>query len=158
MAFTPRFKEKIVDLTSMHDNLAPLLTEMPHLARDHAALAGLLTRLRELESRQDLASGELRSINRQRVDLAKEGSKLGSRLSSVMRGTLGPDNLDLVKYGIQPLTPAPRGRRLTRIERAEQLARQAAEVKAKLEAEAQEAMKSAAEAQRRASSVGLDTP
>jgi hypothetical protein len=157
MAFTPRFKEKIVDLTTLHDNLAPLLTDMPHLAKDHAALAGVLTQLRELESHQDGARGELRSVNKQRAGLAKEGRKLGSRLTTVMRGTLGPDNTDLVRYGIQPLTPAPRGKRLTKLERAEQFARQAAQVKAELEAEAEAAVKAAAEAQRRASGVGLST-
>src|ERR1044072_8286795 len=53
MAFTPPFKEKIVTFTSLYDNLAPLLAEMPHLATDHAALAALLTRARELEARQE---------------------------------------------------------------------------------------------------------
>ena len=158
MAFTTRFKEKIVDLTRLHDNLAPLLAEMPHLAKDHAALAGVLTQLRELEARQDSAKGELRGVNRRRADLASEGRKLGSRLTTVMRGTLGLDNTDLVKYGIQPLTPAPRGKRLTKLERAEQLSRQTAQVKAELEAEAEAAVKAAAEVQRRASGVGLSTP
>ena len=54
MAFTPRFKEKIVTLAALHDNIAPHLAEMPHLARDHAALAVVREQARELESRQDL--------------------------------------------------------------------------------------------------------
>src|SRR5215212_10900211 len=57
MAFTPRFKEKIVTLTTLHDNLAPRLEEMPHLASVHAALASLILQVRELEARQDLLNG-----------------------------------------------------------------------------------------------------
>ena len=154
MAFTPRFKEKIVTLTSLHDNLAPLLAEMPHLARDHAALAALLTQARELESRQDLTTAELRSINQQRVEMERQGRNLRSRFALVLRGTLGADHVDLMKFGIQPLARGPRPKRLSRVERAEQLARQAQQAKAELEAEASAAAKAAAEAQRRASSVG----
>ncbi len=55
-------------------NLAPMITGMPHLARDHTALAALLTHARELESRQDLVTAELRSINRQRVELARQAA------------------------------------------------------------------------------------
>ena len=63
MAFTPRFKEKIVTLTTLHDNLTPRLQEMPHLAADHAALGDVLTQARDLESRQNLVGGELRGVN-----------------------------------------------------------------------------------------------
>jgi hypothetical protein len=158
MAFTPRFKEKIVTLTSLYDNLAPLIAEMPHLARDHAALAALLTRARELEGRQDFATGELRGVNRQRIEVEKEGRALRSRLVSVLRGTLGPASTDLLKYGIQPLSSPPGRPRRTKLERAEQFARQAAQAKAALEAEAEAAVKAAAEARRRASGVGQPTP
>ena len=149
MAFTPRFKEKIVTLTSLHDNLAPRLQEMPHLASDHAALAALLVQARELGGRQDLITGELRSVNQQRVELEKQGRDLRSRMAAILRGTLGLDNADLVKYGIQPRAREIRRKRLTKAERAEQLAREAARAKAELEAE--KAVKAAAEAQLRAS-------
>jgi hypothetical protein len=143
-----------VTLTSLHDNLAPLLAEMPHLAKDHTALAALLTQARELESRQDFASAELRSINQQRVELERQGRNLRSRFALVLRGTLGADHVDLLKYGIQPLARVVRPRRLSPVERAQQLARQAQQARAELEAEAAEAAKAAAEAQRRVSSVG----
>src|SRR4051794_2343735 len=149
MAFTPRFKEKIVTLTSLHDNLVPRLQEMPHLARDHAALADLLTQARELEGRQDLINGELRGANRPRLDLDRQGRDLRNRISAALRGTLGLDNVDLVKYGIQPRPREVRRKRLTKAERAEQLAREAARAKAELEAE--KAVQAAAEAQLRAS-------
>jgi hypothetical protein len=154
MAFTPRFKEKLVTLTSLHDNLVPVIAEMPHLARDHTALASLVTQARELESRQDLATAELRSINRQRVELARQGRTLRNRLAQMLRGTLGVDHADLAKYGVQPLVRGPRPKRLSKFERAQQLALQAQQAKAELDAEASAAAKAAAEAQRRASSVG----
>src|SRR4029079_4998509 len=135
MAFTPRFKEKIVTLTSLHDNLVPRLQEMPHLAKDHAALADLLTQARELEGRQDLINGELRSVNRQRLDLDRHGRDLRSRISASLRGTRGLDNADLVKYGIQPRPREVRRKRLTKAERAEQLAREEARATTELAGE-----------------------
>ena len=155
MAFTPRFKEKIVTLTSLHDNLAPVIAEMPHLARDHTALAALLTQFRELESRQGLAAAELRSINEQRIELERQGRDLRNRLAAGLRSNLGLDNGDLRKYGIQPLVRGARPKRLSKVERAEQLARQAQQAKAEVEAEAEAAVKAATEAQRRAGGVGL---
>jgi len=71
-------KEKIVILTKLHDNLGPALEELPHLARDHAAIAAVIAEARGLESLQDQAEGELRRINRARVDLEKEGRALTS--------------------------------------------------------------------------------
>jgi len=37
MALPPRLKKRIVDLTSMHDNLVLHLEELPQTARHHAA-------------------------------------------------------------------------------------------------------------------------
>ena len=156
MAFTPRFKEKIVTLTTLHDNLAPRLPEMPHLTRDHAALADVLTQVRELEGRQDLLAGELRTVNQQRDDLARQGGELRNRLAAGLRSTLGLDSGDLVKYGIQPRQREIRRKRLTRAERAEQLARDAARAKAELEAE--KAVQAAREALVRASIADPSIP
>jgi Na+-transporting NADH:ubiquinone oxidoreductase subunit NqrC len=102
-----------------------------------------------LESRQDLLTGELRSINRQRAVLERQGQDLRSRIAAVLRGTLGLDSADLVKYGIQPRLREARRKRLSKAERAEQLARAAARANAELEAE--KAVQAAAEAKLRAS-------
>jgi chromosome segregation ATPase len=80
VAFTPRFKEKIVTLATLHTNLEPHLAELPQLARDHATLAEVLAELEELESRQDQAKGELRRINRRRDELERQGRNLRHRL------------------------------------------------------------------------------
>ena len=152
MAFAPRFKEKIVTLTSLYDNLTPRLQELPHLANDHAAIGDLLTQARDLENRQDLATGDLRLINGQRNDLEKQGHNLRSRVGSLLRGTFGADSGELLKYGFSPRAKTARRKRLSTAERAEQLTREANRAKAQLEAEAaaKAAAEAAAEAQVRA--------
>ncbi len=155
MAFAPRFKEKIVTLTTLHDNLTPRLQEMPHLANDHAAIGDLITQARDLENRQDLALGELRVINRQRSDMAKQGRNLRSRVGLILRGTFGVDNAELLKYGFSPRAKAVRSKRLSAAERAEQLTREVERAKAQAEAEAaaKVAAEAAAEAQARARNI-----
>ncbi|HEV7784633.1 MAG TPA: hypothetical protein VGQ28_04795, partial [Thermoanaerobaculia bacterium] len=152
MAFAPRFKEKIVTLTTLHDNLVPRLQEMPHLANDHAALGDLLTQARDLENRQDLAAGELRLINQKRTDLDKQGRNLRSRFGLLLRGTFGANSAELLKYGFSPRAKAVRSKRLSAAERAEQLTREVNRAKAQVEAEAAAkiAAEAAAEAQARA--------
>jgi hypothetical protein len=134
MAFPPRMKERIFDLTTLYDNLGADLQELPHLARDHAAIGSLVARARELESLQDTIAGELRRINRERADLDREGRELRNRVVDSLRGTLGSDNVALAKYGIRPRPRVIRRRRLSRIERLERLVHAAEGARAELEA------------------------
>ena len=134
MAFPPRMKEKIVILTKLYDTLEPALQELPHLARDHAAMGSVVSRARDLESLQHQAEGELRRINRERSDLEKEGRELRNRVVNALRGALGPDSPELVKYGIRPRPLMVRRRRLSRAERLERIVREAEQAKAELAA------------------------
>jgi hypothetical protein len=154
VALTARFKEKIVDLGALHASLVPHLAELPHLAPDHAALEPLLAEARSLESRQDQAKAQLREVNQRRIVLERESRALRNRLAAGLRNAFGPDSHRLREFRIQPLTRRPRSRRST-LERAEQLAREAARVKALAEAEA--AAKAAAEAKLRAAVAGPAT-
>lgn len=149
MAFTPRFKEKIVKLATLHTNLEPHLAELPQLASDHATLTEVLAELTDLESRQDRAKGELRRINRRRDDLERQGRALRRRLAEGLRGAYGLESPELHKFGIRPRPLEIRRRRRSATERAEQAARKAARARAQHEAEV--ALKAAIEAKRRAS-------
>ena len=152
MALSTRFKEKIVDLGALHASLVPHLAELPHLAGDHAALEPLLAEARSLENRQDQAKAQLREVNQRRIALEKESRALRNRLAAGLRNAFGPDSQKLREFRIQPLARKERNRRLTTVERAERLAREASRVKALAEAEA--AAKAAAEAKLRASVAG----
>jgi hypothetical protein len=152
MASQPRMKEKIVNLTTLYDNLSAALQEMPHLARDHAAIGSVIARAYELESLLDAATGEVRRINRERVDLEKEGRELRNRVVDGLRGALGADNVELAKFGIRPRPRLIRRRRLRRIERLEQLVREGEQARAELEA--LEARRTAADPQSRAGVAG----
>jgi len=147
MAFTPRFKEKIVKLDNLHSNLTPRLQEFPHLAKDHAALESLLATAHELESRQESVQGELRRINQQRTELEKQGRDLRSRLAAGLRSALGLDNAELAQFGFQPRQPVQR-RFESKRDKAERLAREAAKAAAEVQAEL--ALRAAREAKARA--------
>jgi hypothetical protein len=155
MALPPRLKERIVDLTSLYDNLALHLEELPHTARHHAALAALLERARELESRHDRTLGELIKIRQERADLDKESRELRNLLAALLRGAFGEESSELAKFGIKPRPHDIRRKRLTRHERAERLAGQAARLRAELED--RQARREAAEAPRRARIAKLST-
>jgi hypothetical protein len=146
MAFTPRFKEKLVELVALHANLAPRLADFPHLAKDHAALETMLATASELENRQILAKGELRRVNQERIAMEREGRNLRNRLAAGLRSALGLESAELVKYGIQPRQPIRR-KVLSKAERAELLAREAA--KAAADAKAEAAVRAALEARDR---------
>ena len=122
---TQRFKEKLVDWQVLVDNLAPRLTDLPHLAADHAALAKVVADAHGLENQQETARAAFQKINQERRDLAKQGTVLHRRLSLSLRGALNPDNRDLSAFRIKPQR-SPSGRpRLTPVEKAERAAARA---------------------------------
>jgi len=116
---TQRFKEKLVDWQVLVDNLAPRLTDLPHLAADHAALAKVVADAHGLESEQEISRAAFRRTNQQRRDLAKQGKVLHSRLSLSLQGKFNPDNEDLTEFRIKPRRPATGRTRLTPLQKAE---------------------------------------
>jgi len=122
---TQRFKEKLVDWQVLVDNLAPRLTDLPHLAADHAALAKVVADAHGLENEQEMARAAFRRTNQQRRDLAKQGKVLHSRLSHSLKGKLNADNADLTEFRIKPLRPTGGRVRLTPVQKAERAAARA---------------------------------
>lgn len=144
---TLRFRELIVNWAALHDGLAPRLPELPHLAKDHTSLAALLVEVRELESRQDQALGQLRQINQRREEIRKQGRDLHNRLASGLRAAFGLESEELLKFRIQPRSRQPRRRIPSKAEKAAQLAQLAAVAAAR--AEVEEAVRTALEAKAR---------
>jgi len=136
---TQRFKEKLVDWQVLHDNLVPRLTDLPHLAADHAALAKVLADAKGLENEQEMARVAFQKINASRRALTRQGTALRSRLAHSLKGVLSPDSTELKEFRIKPQRP-PVGRpRLTPVEKAERaLARAEARLAAAQAAETPE--------------------
>jgi len=132
---TRSFQEHLVDWEALHDNVGKRLEEFPHLAKDHAALEPLLAEGRVLESEQDLRKAELREINLRRRELEKQGRAVRNRLAAALKGAFGPDSLRLLEFGLQPVQRSRR-KLLSKAEKAELLARQAARAAAAAKAEA----------------------
>jgi len=115
-----RFKEKIVDGQVLFDNVTPQLTDSPQLAADHTSLGNSLAQARDLQGRQETVKGQLRDINEQRLQVAKQTDDLRRRLVSGLKAVLGPDSTKLLEFGIKPrprdiqrsrLTPAAKAAR-----------------------------------------------
>ncbi|HEY8019536.1 MAG TPA: hypothetical protein VIH93_00450 [Thermoanaerobaculia bacterium] len=115
-----RFKEKIVDGQVLFDNVTPQLTDSPQLAADHTSLGSSLAQARDLQGRQETVKGQLRDINQQRLQVAKQTDDLRRRLRAGLISVLGPDSTKLLEFGIKPrrqkvqrvrLTPAAKAAR-----------------------------------------------
>ena len=135
---TKRFNTLIGSGQVLVDNLAPHLTDIPQLAADHAALSTALSQARDLEGRQETMKGQLRELNDQRNQAAKQAAGLRRKLTASLKGALGPDAMKLLEFGVKPLPQKLRRQRLTPAQKAARAAERAAAKAAQLaEAEKQ---------------------
>lgn len=125
---TKSFQQQLKDWQVLHDNLAPRLTDMPQLAADHTALAGILTQARDLDSKQEDARSTLRDVTQQRREVKNGGRAVQRRLALGLKVALGEENEKLISFGVKP-----RQREFPRQQRsaAEKAARAAARALAK---------------------------
>jgi len=120
-----RFKEKIVDGQVLFDNITPRLTDMPQLAADHTALGGTLAQARDLQGRQETVKGQLRDLNDQRQQVAKQTDDLRRKLTAGLKAVLGTDTLQLLEFGVRPRPLTFQRTRLTPAQRAARAAERA---------------------------------
>lgn len=118
---TPTFKEKIGTWDTMNKNLRDCLTEIPYLAEDQEALDRLLARSRSLEAQQGMYIASLREVNRQRVEIEREGDELRNRLAGALRHKFGETSMRLFAFGLKP--KAEHRRRLSLEQKTAKLAR-----------------------------------
>lgn len=129
---TKRFEQQLRDWQVLHDNLVPHLTDMPQLAADHTALAGVLTQARDLENKQEAARSAFRDVNQQRRDLRKQGNELRLNLADGLKAALGGRSEKLIEFGVKPRPRAFPRQQLSAAEKAERAAARAAAKAAKL--------------------------
>ncbi len=105
------FAKKITEWELLNTNIKPHLPDMPHLQGVSADLDALIVQSKQLDSQQEVARGQLQDAVHQRQGLEKKGETLRQRASSLLKGSLGSESDDLVKFGIRPRKTGPRGPR-----------------------------------------------
>jgi hypothetical protein len=95
----------IADWDLLNTALQPHLTDMPYLRDKSAALAGLITEAKEMDTRQQDLRGSLQETVRQRQALEKQGTTLHLQVAAILRGNLGFDNQTLLAFGLKPRRP-----------------------------------------------------
>ncbi len=95
----------IADWELLNTALQPHLTDMPYLQDKSAALAGLITEAKTMDTRQQDLRGSLQETVRQRQTLEKEGTTLHLQVAAILRGNLGFDNQTLLAFGLKPRRP-----------------------------------------------------
>jgi hypothetical protein len=103
------FAKKITEWELLNTNIKPQLPDMPHLQGVSAELDALIVQSKQLDSQQEIARGQLQDAVHQRQSLEKKGETLRQRASSLLKGSLGFESDDLVKFGIRPRKTGPRG-------------------------------------------------
>ncbi|HXO21018.1 MAG TPA: hypothetical protein VOA87_13970 [Thermoanaerobaculia bacterium] len=125
------FKELLGDWQTLFNSITPHLPDMPHLAKDHAALAPLLAEAQTLEDQQELQKSQLLQTNDRRLQIIQQGRTLRNQLAAGLKSSLGLDNKQLVEFGLKPRAKDLSRKPLTKAERADLLAQKAAKAQAK---------------------------
>jgi hypothetical protein len=94
--------EKAINWELSIKNTKPYLEEMPHLKPLHDGLEAVITRLKDVDSRQEVARAQARELTRERQEIEREGEALHRRMASHLRGTLGFTSEKLIEFGINP--------------------------------------------------------
>jgi len=116
------FKESLVVWRTMAANVESRLEEMPHLRELQEALLALVERSEDLLALASHHEAKLREANRRKELAFGEGRELRNRLANVLRGTLGPHDLQLLAFGVPPRRLDQRRNRPTKAERARRAA------------------------------------
>lgn len=97
------FSQKVIAWQLLADTISPELTTKPHLQGLYNELVDVIEEARSIQVNQETARAELMDTVRKRQVLELKGDGIRSRLSSFLRGELGPKNRQLVRYGVPPL-------------------------------------------------------
>ena len=111
---TRTLPEQINDWKIMHDNLEPLLPELPHVVPLQQELEELIAEAGRLEAEQRVVTAQLRRINERREQLLARGQDVRGRLAELLRAHFGGTSTVLLQFGFKPRTGGrPRKRRRT---------------------------------------------
>jgi hypothetical protein len=102
------FSQKVNGWQLLADALSEELASKPHLQPLHTELVDAIADARQMLADQETARAQLLDSVQLRRGIEARGDGIRSRLSSFLRGELGPRNLQLVRYGVPPLVRSRR--------------------------------------------------
>lgn len=107
MAATGQSKtDKIARWKLLEARLQQLVGEQPHLGEAHAELQRLIAEAEALASQHQIHRAALRETAKKRNAVAKAGDALRFRFLGALNFALGPENTQLLEYGLKPRLPA----------------------------------------------------
>ncbi len=106
-----QFANRITNWEMFNSNLKPFLPELPFLQAISSEMETLIAESKTLDSEQEVTRGRLQEIIHRRQDLEKQGEALRNRATAHLKGTYGLYSDALVKFGVRPRKPGPRGPR-----------------------------------------------
>ncbi len=107
MAATGQSKTaKIARWKLLEVRLRTLVVEQPHLAEAHVDLQRLITEAEALESELEIHRAAFRETIKRRATIAKAGDAIRFRFLGALNFALGPENTQLMEYGLKPRRPA----------------------------------------------------
>jgi hypothetical protein len=117
---TRSLPEQIMAWGIMSDNLQPYVGELQHLAPLRAELNDVIAEAKRLEAEQETLKAALARTNEQRAQVLARGQELMSRLSRLLRASLGGKNVELLQFGVRPWRGGRPRKRRQPPERAEE--------------------------------------
>jgi uncharacterized membrane protein YccC len=124
------FASKMSEWRYLIEHMRPLLTDVPHLAGDHATLESLFTQAQALDTQAQQLRGTSKDVYQRRGEVEDRGNEIRARLSGALIHHFGPKSEKLIGFGV-----APRPRQIHRTPKA---AKELAALKAQMEKAQQE--------------------
>ena len=135
MSKSKSYKENLVDWQTLAENLAPRLTDLPHLAADQKALADLVAQAHTMQDQRDAHKASLQDLNKQRQALAAQAKRVQNRLGLGLQNAFDVDSEKLVEFGVKPRRKKVRRSHAAKLELAQKAVARAAARAAALAAE-----------------------
>jgi hypothetical protein len=96
------FARLVTDCELLKSAVEAELPTLPHLTEEHSALEAFLAEARALLARQESLRGEKQDVTRLRQAAEAKGQDLYNRAAAVLRGKMGFQNQQLLRFGVNP--------------------------------------------------------
>ncbi len=96
------FADKVVSWNVLAMALEPLLADLEHARPAQGQLQQVLAEMRLVSEGMEAQRASLRTFSLRRQTLTNEGRKLRNVLAAILQGHFGPDNIELIRFGLKP--------------------------------------------------------
>jgi hypothetical protein len=96
------FSQKVQEWRFVVDQTRPLLTQVPHIAEEHAKLEALVQRVEALFKRAEDGRAAQMASNQLRREATTDGTESRARIASALLAHFGTKNEELIAFGVNP--------------------------------------------------------